>query len=88
MTQAIAPNPPADPPRPSQRYTARQLSGVLHWGIYDNHLADWCSLAVGTCYLPLEWKTRGEAETWLYLCRVAWMRDLVPAPEGWNTLRY
>jgi hypothetical protein len=62
----------------------RQLSGPLHWGIFDRHMGAWCTLADGTCLLPLEWKTAEEAQVWLYLCRVAWGRRLIPAPDGWN----
>lgn len=67
-----------------RRYAVGKLSGALHWGIYDQHLGAWCSLAEGTCQIPLEWHSRDEAELWLYLCRVAWGNGLVDAPEGWN----
>lgn len=84
MTQVAPERAPQTPSGPVQRYAVRQLSGPLHWGIFDRHMGAWCSLADGGCFLPLEWKTAGEADVWLYLCRVAWGRGFVPAPDGWN----
>lgn len=84
MTQVAPERAPQTPSAPIQRYVVRQLSGALHWGIFDQREGAWCTLADGRCFLPLEWKTAGEADVWLYLCRVAWGRGLVPAPDGWN----
>lgn len=83
MTVAVAEH--VRPAPKAQRYKIRPLSGRLHWGIFDQHMGAWCSLGIGpSCFLPLEWKSRCEAELWLYLCRVAWGGELVPAPDGWN----
>lgn len=67
-----------------RRYVPKRLSGALHWGIFDTHLNGWCSLLDGNAFVGLEWKTKEDAQVWLYLCRVAWGNGLVPPPEGWN----
>lgn len=84
MTQVAAERAPELPSRPVHRYVVLPLSGPFHFGIWDKHLGAWCSLAVGNSLVPLEWKSAMEAQVWLYLCRVAWGRRLVPAPDGWN----
>lgn len=70
------------------RFSVRQLSGVLHWGIFDEQLNGWCTLPTDNskapALVPLEWKTPEEALVWLYLCRRAWASRAVPAPEGWE----
>lgn len=78
----VAEQTPQTPSGPVRRYAVRQLSGVLHWGIFDRHMGAWCSLPYGTSLLPLEWKTAEEAEAWLYACRVVWGGDLAPAPAN------
>jgi hypothetical protein len=67
----------------TERPAQGRIRPALHWGIYDQHMGAWCSLAVGPgCFEPLEWKTAQEASQWLYLCRVAWGSGLVDAPTG------
>lgn len=86
MTQLATLSADEVPAQPTRRYVVRRLSGPLHWGIYDQHMGAWCSLAVGPgCFEPLEWKSADEAVLWLYLCRVAWGAGLVKAPDGWNS---
>jgi hypothetical protein len=58
------------------------LGGVSPWGIWDGWLHDWCTLANGAERIPLEWAKREQAQHWLLTCRMAWVWDQVPAPEG------
>jgi hypothetical protein len=70
------------------RYVITQLPDQSKWAILDRYLYGYCTLPDGEGnLLPLEWTLREGAEAWLYKCRVAWGRDLVPAPDGWNALR-
>jgi len=70
------------------RYVITQLPNQSKWAILDRWLFGYCTLPDGEGnLLPLEWDLKEGAESWLYRCRVAWGRDLVPAPEGWRTLR-
>jgi hypothetical protein len=62
------------------RYAVTPLVGEAGWGIFDRRMRAVCALAG----IPLEWGSRTDAEAWLYRCRVAWRRELVPAPDGWN----
>jgi hypothetical protein len=72
----------------TQRYVVTTTPDQRMWGILDRHLYGYCTLPDGNGnFLPLEWQMREGAEAWLYKCRVAWGKDLVPAPEGWNALR-
>jgi hypothetical protein len=69
------------------RYVVTQLPDQSRWAILDRHIGGYCTLPAegeGKNLLPLEWKMREAAEHWLYRCRVAWGKGLVPAPEGWN----
>jgi hypothetical protein len=84
MTQVAPEDILRAPSRPVQRYVPAPLSGALHWGVFDTVMGGWCSLAYGSCLLPLAWHSKEEAQVWLYLCRVAWGSGLVDAPEGWN----
>lgn len=63
-----------------KRYEVSQLPNE-RWVIQDHQLSEPCALPDAT---PLEWSLRQGAEQWLYMCRVAWGRGLVQAPEGWN----
>jgi hypothetical protein len=71
------------------RYVVTQLPDRSAWAILDRFIGGYCTLPAeendeGKNLLPLEWGAREGAEHWLYRCRVAWGKDLVPAPEGWN----
>jgi hypothetical protein len=69
----------------NRRYVIRQTPDK-RWGIRDRLMA-----GAGFCALPddqgdmvpLEWDEPAGAQGWLYLCRLAWAADLVPAPNGW-----
>lgn len=69
------------------RYSVRQKSNGLY-GVYDGYLADFCTLWEddGTP-LPLEWRTRESAQTWLGECRMAWLYGRAPEPEGAGAVR-
>lgn len=84
MTQSLSETTSTALPGSSSRYVAAALSGVLHWGIWDRSLSAWCSLNDGGVFVPLEWKTKEEAQAWLYLCRVKWRNGQVDSPEGWE----
>jgi hypothetical protein len=72
----------------TRRYVVTQLPDQSAWAILDRYLYGYCTLPDGAGnLLPLEWGMRQGAEAWLYKCRVAWGRDLVPAPEGWREFK-
>lgn len=83
MTQLLPETASEALPRTFTRYAPAKLSGVLHWGIWDHLLGGYCTLDENGLRTPLEWKTKEEADTWLYECRVKWRSGLVDAPEGW-----
>lgn len=68
-----------------KRYVVTQLPDQTRWVILDRWMFGYCTLLddLGNL-LPLEWRAREGAESWLYRCRVAWGSDLVPAPDGWR----
>ncbi|MEW2302609.1 hypothetical protein AB0958_21995 [Streptomyces sp. NPDC006655] len=68
----------------SGRYAVIQ-KGKGPYGIWDHTLRDWCTLAVGYAiveHMPLEWRTASEAREWLMRCRMAWLWNQAPMPEG------
>jgi hypothetical protein len=68
-----------------RRYVVAQLPDRSAWAILDRYLYGFCTLPDGEGnLLPLEWSMREGAEAWLYRCRVAWGKGLVPAPKDWN----
>lgn len=68
-----------------KRYAVTRLPGDRRWVILDRRLSAPCALPDDQGQpVPLEWSAREAAEAWLYMCRVAWGRGLVQAPEGWN----
>jgi hypothetical protein len=73
---------------PSRRYVVTQLPDRSRWVILDRFMFGYCTLPDGEGnLLPLEWTARQGAEAWLYRCRVAWGRGLVPAPAGWEPFK-
>lgn len=88
MTQA-PPEPATTARMPTYtRYVPAKLSGVLHWGIWDRLLGGYCTLDENGLRTPLEWKTKEEADEWLYICRTRWLwcqaRGCHEVPEEWN----
>jgi len=71
-----------------KRYQVRPLPSGQRWGVYDLRWGGFCTLpasdAKSPALLALEWPASEGAETWLYLCRVAWGSELIEAPDGWN----
>jgi hypothetical protein len=67
----------------NRRYVIRQTPDK-RWGIRDQLLSGPCALLDDQgASVPLEWDEPAGAQGWLYLCRLAWAADLVPAPNGW-----
>lgn len=60
------------------------VRAASRWVIFDVLMKGVCALQHGTSLVPLEFQSREQGQTWLYLCRVAWGAELIEPPEGWN----
>ncbi|MBB0242993.1 hypothetical protein FNQ90_02435 [Streptomyces alkaliphilus] len=61
--------------------------------IFDRVMYGYCTLPDDATsdhpnLLPLEWSNEHAAEAWLQQCYQAWGSGRVPAPRGWQPLRY